>query len=240
VKVTGKGNFGTGKTPSSNRLENIFKQSGNNQKVKIILIDGTFSQIEVHKNSTVQDLKIVIQKELGIPYENQTLISTIEGDNSGLVDTEIIGVRSELTLIIESENLNLINATNTQKNQDIQSALENKADINTQTKEGFTGLMLSVLHGNQQMVLLYIEKEADLNLQSFSGETALIYAAKGTGDNDLDIVGYLLTAGADKTIKDNNNKTALDVANQERSNGKGDQRIIDLLNSQTSAPEPDL
>jgi uncharacterized protein len=100
--------------------------------------------------------------------------------------------------------------------------------------------MFSVLHGKIQMVLLYIEKRADLDLQSFSGETALIYAAKGIGDDDFNIVRFLLTAGADTTIKDNNNKTALDVAIQEISKGNGDQRIIDLLNSKTSGPEPDL
>jgi hypothetical protein len=126
VKVTGtgKGNFGTGTPPSSNSLQNIFSQSGNNQEVKIVSIDGTVSHIEAHKNSTVKELKIAIQNKLGIPYENQKLIPTIEGDDSRLLDTETIGVRSELGLIIESENSNLLKATNNFKSKDIESALK--------------------------------------------------------------------------------------------------------------------
>lgn len=69
------------------------------------------------------------------------------------------------------------------------------------------------------MLLIWVS--ADVNLQDDKGRTPLHYAAYGW---NVLIVKLLLENGADAEIKDMNDETALDIAN----NG-GDEEVINLL-----------
>ena len=66
---------------------------------------------------------------------------------------------------------------------------------------------------NNLSILKYLleEKKYDVNLQSENGDTALISA---TYMDRIDIVKYLLSMNADKTIKNDRNKIALDYAKE--------------------------
>ncbi|MGY0036709.1 ankyrin repeat domain-containing protein [Pedobacter sp. NJ-S-72] len=71
------------------------------------------------------------------------------------------------------------------------------------------------------MVIDLNQAKADVDQMNFNGATALIFAATFGHE---DIVKYLLSHGAGKSIKDNFGKTALDYAINQ-----GTQSIIIIL-----------
>lgn len=75
-----------------------------------------------------------------------------------------------------------------------QLLLENKANVNNQTKEGETPLMWAAHGGHSKTCKYLLECEADINLQDKYGFTALIRAAKGGHEDACTI---LLEEGAD-------------------------------------------
>jgi ankyrin repeat protein len=86
--------------------------------------------------------------------------------------------------------------------------INNGANVNAQDKSGNTALMGAIFKGYPKMASLLIPK-ADINQQNFSGATALIFAA--TFGQEA-IAKELLANKADKAIKDQSGKTALDHA----------------------------
>jgi ankyrin repeat protein len=75
--------------------------------------------------------------------------------------------------------------------------------------------------GNETLVRLLIDNGAHINAQNNLGTTPLIFA---TMYNKRTSVILLLEKGADKTITDNEGKTALDYASE-----KGFDEIVGLL-----------
>ena len=106
------------------------------------------------------------------------------------------------------------------------------AKIDEQDVHGITALIVASAFGHLLTVKKLIAKGANLNntmvteftidKQTFpKGSTALMLAIN---ENHTDIAIELIKAGADVSIKDGNNKTALDIAKS-----KKNQAIIDLL-----------
>jgi hypothetical protein len=83
--------------------------------------------------------------------------------------------------------------------------------------------MAAIMANNSTLVSKFIEKKADLNQTDKGGKTALIYAAFF---NRNPLVKLLVDAGANKTIKDGDNRTALDYA----TTSKNTEAIIYLSN----------
>ena len=89
-----------------------------------------------------------------------------------------------------------------------------------------TPLMIASWHGNLDLVTLLIENGACVNQQDRgNGFTALI---KAVFNNHADVVKYLLSVGADKTIRSWEKKTALDY-NEERNANSKDGRAIKAM-----------
>lgn len=87
--------------------------------------------------------------------------------------------------------------------------IEMGADINAQDRSGNTALMGVCFNGNIELVKLLISNKVMINALNFNHASALIFAATF---GHVEIVQLLLKAGADKTIKDNNGKSAYDQA----------------------------
>ena len=88
--------------------------------------------------------------------------------------------------------------------------LDQGANINAQTSEGETALLIAGLSTNNlDLVALLVERGADVNLPNENGCTPLMDAAE-LGKND--ILKYLLNNGADIGAKKFGNISALDMA----------------------------
>ncbi len=70
----------------------------------------------------------------------------------------------------------------------VQFLIENGADINRQTADGSTPLILAVRHAQADLVKLMIQKGADINAINNSGHNALYYAKAGKEQTIMDIL----------------------------------------------------
>lgn len=92
--------------------------------------------------------------------------------------------------------------------------LDGGAEINAgDNKSGRSPLMHAVENDCIDMVKLLIESRCDVNAQSYSGNTAL-HSACGRGR--IEIVRVLLKNGADNSLKNNHNDTAIMVAKNKK------------------------
>jgi len=88
--------------------------------------------------------------------------------------------------------------------------LEEGSAINTPDKNGNTALLWAVMKGHFIIVTSLIEKyHANLNIQNFSGESALTLA---TINNDFAMVAFLLENGASPNTCNLRRETALHIA----------------------------
>ena len=115
---------------------------------------------------------------------------------------------------------------------DVKSLLDNGADVNARNNNGQTALMGASWMDHTEIVQLLLENGADVNAKSNDGQTALMivsdcdeefmeYFIGLQGDRQVQmmnnkekIISLLQRYGADFNLKDNNNNTAFDLANQ--------------------------
>ncbi|MBD5433388.1 MAG: hypothetical protein HDR35_03695 [Treponema sp.] len=84
------------------------------------------------------------------------------------------------------------------------------ADVNAQTKYGYTALMYAAGY-NASYTAQLIKANADVNVKDDAGHTALMYAAERDAE---DVVELLIAAGADVSAKNEDGKTALMLAEE--------------------------
>jgi ankyrin repeat protein len=104
----------------------------------------------------------------------------------------------------------LMNAASSHCVKTLRLLLRRGVRTNTKDEKGWTTLMLAAHKNDIETVRLLVEHRGTrLNLRNWGGYTALHCAA---WSNALEVVQYLLHCGADPTIKDNADCTALDDA----------------------------
>ena len=94
------------------------------------------------------------------------------------------------------------------------------ANVNEQSKEGWTALMLAAREGHAELLELLLKNEADPNLATKKGETALTLVAEEIsscydekqGNQCLVVIKLLVQAGADVNAQAPNGWTVLDLA----------------------------
>ncbi|XP_064386307.1 cingulin-like isoform X3 [Halichondria panicea] len=99
------------------------------------------------------------------------------------------------------------------EHKDIMGHLVDRGDINKAAdKDQRTALMLAACSGSLEMVSLFLEKGADVNLRDKDGSSALMFASQS---GHTEIVGSLLThPHTDTSLRDNDGLTALDIAKE--------------------------
>jgi serine/threonine-protein phosphatase 6 regulatory ankyrin repeat subunit B len=76
---------------------------------------------------------------------------------------------------------------------EVKRSLEEGADVNAQTKEGYTALMMASVMGHTEIAKLLIEEGADVNAQTKDGWTALMRASS---EGKIEVAELLRKAGA--------------------------------------------
>ncbi|VDN51290.1 unnamed protein product [Dracunculus medinensis] len=95
---------------------------------------------------------------------------------------------------------------------EVQSLLDNGADINTCTVDGLTALHQAVIDGKPEMVQFLCEQGSNLNAQDNEGWTPL-HAAACCGN--VDLVEYLCSEGADISVINSDKELAIDLAEED-------------------------
>jgi ankyrin repeat protein len=92
--------------------------------------------------------------------------------------------------------------------EEVSSAIEHSADVNTRNKSGVSALMFAAGYNHMPDIITYlIEQGADLKARDIIGNTILMAAA---GHNqEPDIITRLIKHGADLEARDHVGKTAL-------------------------------
>lgn len=135
----------------------------------------------------------------------------------------------------------------------VQKLLQQGADVNEQTEDGWTALMRAADEGHTEIVQILLEAGARVDAKRKTGETALMAASRGNAEvvqilikagadvnaqnkwgktalmsavikGYAEIVQILLEAGADVNVKNNDGKSALMFARE-----KGHTTIVDIL-----------
>jgi ankyrin repeat protein len=107
----------------------------------------------------------------------------------------------------------------------VQLLIYNKADVNHVDIHGKTPLFYSCEEGNKDIAELLLTNGANINYQDNKKNTVLIDSCI---NQNFDMVNFLLKHGANVNIINSDEKTALDVANNNVNNNNND-KIIQLL-----------
>lgn len=113
-----------------------------------------------------------------------------------------ISCDEELLAAVEEKNLELVS-----------QLLERGADLNASSQNGWTPLMLAILHNSAEMVKLLLTNGADANRTTQSEENPCRSPlAVAVSNGRLEAVKLLIAHNANVDMTDNNGLTAIDLA----------------------------
>ena len=128
------------------------------------------------------------------------------GPEGGNLDIRNSDGKTALHLATESGNIEMV-----------RQLIEKRASLEVADEDGYTALLLAAKGGHEDVVQLLIEKKPDLlDVRDANGSTALHVAA---ASGNRAIVELLIGRVIDLEARDNDGKTALDLANSEEIRG---------------------
>ena len=137
-------------------------------------------------------------------FENEDVINALS--EKGAVEEVISDEEAERL------GLELIEASHSDRMDEIERLIEAGADVNAKNEKGGTALMYASIVGNLEILEKLIEKGADIDAKSARGWTALMLASHR---GHIEIVERLIEVGADVLCKDPNGKMAMTLASGE-------------------------
>jgi len=200
----------------------------NNDKVNLKNykdIKMSYLELSINKNNYLITVELLKKKDIDVNYgiEEYPLICSFDNDNSLLplllecpsVDINIKSKKSELSFIEWCFHYKNFEA--------IKYIINNKKIID---KIIFVNLLINF--ENQELLNLFIEnnKEININKKDSDGNTILINAIKKNLTKSISKILIVFKDKINIKLKNNENKTALEVASE-----YSDNKIIDLLNS---------
>lgn len=120
----------------------------------------------------------------------------------------------------EQMNLALFNATTNSKVEIVELLLKKGANPNAKNKNGATPLS-TVEAKDRDLMEIYLNAGADINALDDNEKTLLMHASFR---DDVELVKYLLSKGANPNVKGIRGMTAIDLANQ-----AGNNEIVELF-----------
>jgi hypothetical protein len=133
-----------------------------------------------------------------------------QSDKKKLLD--LLRKGADINFIDRGGRTPLMNAVAAGKDEIVELLLKRGADPNVQDKLGFTALHCAAQDYRIAVMKLLLDNGAEVDVQDGYGNTALWRAtsnSRGRGD----AIKLLLSAGADRTLKNKNGKSPEDVAN---------------------------
>ena len=95
--------------------------------------------------------------------------------------------------------------------------ISNGANVNAINEDGVTALMIASLYGHTDVLKTLINKGAAINMKSLMGNSALHFATFDnikSAEKIISIIQILINNGADVTLRNNDDKTALEMVHQ--------------------------
>ncbi|EAY04905.1 hypothetical protein TVAG_016770 [Trichomonas vaginalis G3] len=200
--------------------------------VKIVNSKGMTALHKTVKNEAVDVASLLLQKGLNP--------NTKDSNNLTSLQHAVIKNREKICLLFltrggnrntkDDEGKSLLHLAVKHDSQDVGLMLiEEGLDINVKDNKGITSLMYCAEVGNTSMAKLLLSKGADVNSLNKENQNVLhmccIYNSFGVLQTCLEKYPHM-------NVKDKNGKTPLDIAKE-----KGNQEIIDVLNSYTDPTE---
>ncbi|MGL4369728.1 MAG: ankyrin repeat domain-containing protein [Spirochaetota bacterium] len=94
--------------------------------------------------------------------------------------------------------------------------LKKGAKVNAGNRFNMTPLFEPAGKGYIDMMKMLLNAGADINARNMYGETPLFYAVRGfRGKTSVESINFLISSGADRTIKNNKGKRAADIADEQ-------------------------
>jgi ankyrin repeat protein len=111
----------------------------------------------------------------------------------------------------------LMIASDSGANHVLDYLITNRAlDLNARSVGNKTALMFAAANGNLYGVTQLVSAGCTVNAQDNAGMSALMYVAWAQPPNAVEIAAFLLAAGADKSLKDRQGRTAGTIAQTKR------------------------
>jgi ankyrin repeat protein len=175
-------------------IEALFKYPDNKVEVDAVVTEG--------KNKGKSALMLATLGDDGIDSSESVIKALIE-NGANVNSKEPTQGDTPLIMVIQKNRTHLI-----------KSLISAKADITLANNRGLTPLMMTVIH-NRQHFLYHLSaffNPTFLDVVNEDGETALMLAVKA---GHLEMVNALIEAGANQTLKNKDDKTALDLAKEQ-------------------------
>lgn len=177
---------------------------------------------EIFEQTTKGELEAV-QKGLDSGFDinqinkkGETLLMTAAANGHKELTKHLISKKASLNVKDNDLNTALYYAITNEESETAKLLIEAGADLSSLNKLDDTALILATSVNDNNTMKLALEKDVTLiNKANKEGKTALLEAAR---HGSIETVKILLSAGADKQMKNKNGKTPLDIAKKTQNN----------------------
>ena len=218
---------GAKKKSIRNRKTNLTKSERAKKNIvrKVVQKEKSNDNVRLKNENTITDVKVV-KKTISV---NSPLCGYAEKNDITSMRKSLLKVNYEqgyLNTICSNGDSLVLRATKNNNYLVVKFLVDNGADVNIQNIAGVSPLHIASRVDTREMdrileVLLH-EKSIDVNLKDAEGYTPLMRAVEF---EKIPVIEKLLKKGADKTIKNNYGRNALDIANNVLNGKKNEEEI---------------